>query len=176
VTDIVKIALAVGRDEFVSMYSMPLLAGSNAITQSERLTLSASEISLDWSDRTFRLPQNETPTGEMDPNLAIFPVKKVQPIFPNMVTVGRNTNNDIVLADASISKLHAFFEPGEAPNSFVLKDAASTNGTFVDERRVPKSGKGIAVSLRSQVRFGNLSFTLLDAGACWDLVHGVQGA
>jgi hypothetical protein len=174
VTDIVKLALAVGRAEFVAMHPMPFLAGSNTMTQYERPTLgTALEIRLEWSDLTsVRSAEQKTPPPQQPPTLAIFPIRKVQPIFPNMITVGRTSNNDIVLADASVSKFHAYFEPQRSEsNDLLLSDAASTNGTFVDEQRIAKDGPGVAVSLRSQIRFGKVSFALLDAGACWDLVN-----
>jgi hypothetical protein len=45
----------------------------------------------------------------LEPALMVLPVRKVQSTFPDMITVGRTANNDIVLADMSVSKFHAFF-------------------------------------------------------------------
>lgn len=54
------------------------------------------------------------------------------------VTIGRGTDNDVVLADASVSKAHAVLErDGER---FVVVDQGSTNGVFVDGERALGGG------------------------------------
>src|SRR6185295_3928038 len=50
------------------------------------------------------------------------------------VTLGRHPANTLRLADREVSKEHAAIEP--TPNGFVLKDLGSSNGTFVNGRRV----------------------------------------
>lgn len=50
------------------------------------------------------------------------------------VTIGRVTGNDIVLPKANISKRHARIIRGE--RGFVVVDAKSTNGTFINGRRI----------------------------------------
>jgi hypothetical protein len=54
--------------------------------------------------------------------------------FANMVSLGRSSNNDIVVEHTSISKLHAFFR--ESPDGTLLTDSGSRNGTTVDGRRL----------------------------------------
>ncbi len=93
------------------------------------------------------------------------PLIKVQDQFPSMITLGRTQNNDVVVADTSISKFHAFFRVG--PGLIELADAGSRNGTFVGEKRLdPK----VMTRLKpgEYVRFARLSFQLLDATRCWD--------
>jgi pSer/pThr/pTyr-binding forkhead associated (FHA) protein len=54
------------------------------------------------------------------------------------VTVGRCPTADITIGDASISRRHCqfFLDPY---GSLVVRDLASKNGVFVDERRVDKA-------------------------------------
>ena len=82
--------------------------------------------------------------------------------FPRIVTVGRTKNNDIVLADISISKFHAFFKEEGAKLS--LTDGESRNGTFVDGQRVltTKQGKPTVLKGGSQVKFGALEFRFIE--------------
>jgi hypothetical protein len=67
--------------------------------------------------------------------LYVFPLKKTAVnAFAMMVTVGRAANNDIVLPYDSISKFHAYFS--SSPQGWVLTDAHSTNGSYVQGRRI----------------------------------------
>jgi pSer/pThr/pTyr-binding forkhead associated (FHA) protein len=56
------------------------------------------------------------------------------PIRVPVVNVGRADYNDIVLADESVSTVHAKLQRREGV--WVLVDLDSTNGTFVDGERV----------------------------------------
>ncbi|MDQ3986805.1 MAG: FHA domain-containing protein [Actinomycetota bacterium] len=50
------------------------------------------------------------------------------------LTVGRSDKCDLVLDDAYVSQMHArIFSRGE---SFVLEDMGSTNGTYLNQRRI----------------------------------------
>jgi hypothetical protein len=96
--------------------------------------------------------------------LQVYPVKNTgRSPFPRIVTVGRTKNNDIVLADISISKFHAFFK--EEGGQFFLADAESRNGTFVDGERAlaTKQGKPTGLKSGSRVKFGGLEFRFVDA-------------
>ncbi len=51
-----------------------------------------------------------------------------------IVSVGRDQGNTLVLPDGSVSRLHAHIEP--RGNFYLIRDHASTNGTFVNEMLV----------------------------------------
>lgn len=51
-----------------------------------------------------------------------------------LVSIGTLPENDLALADATVSRRHAVIE--ETPNGYVLRDLDSTNGTFVDGVRI----------------------------------------
>jgi S1-C subfamily serine protease len=77
---------------------------------------------------------------------APFPTEK--PI--KSISIGRNPNNNFVISNPSVSQQHAILEV--YPNDqLVLIDVGSTNGTFVENKKIQKSW----VSAYSQVRFGN---------------------
>jgi len=95
--------------------------------------------------------------------LRVYPVKHTgRSPFPRIVTVGRTKNNDIVLADISISKFHAFFK--EEGGQFFLADGESRNGTFVEnERAMPtKQGKPTLLKSGVRVKFGAVEFRFID--------------
>lgn len=51
-----------------------------------------------------------------------------------IVSIGRDPGNSLVLPDPSVSRLHAQIEP--KGNFYLIRDHASTNGTFVNEMLV----------------------------------------
>ncbi|MEZ0228659.1 MAG: FHA domain-containing protein [Planctomycetota bacterium] len=54
--------------------------------------------------------------------------------FTAMITIGRASNNDIILPYEEISKFHAFFLEG--PSGWALADAQSMNGTWLTGGRL----------------------------------------
>ncbi|MBN2044691.1 MAG: FHA domain-containing protein [Anaerolineales bacterium] len=64
---------------------------------------------------------------------------KVFPLMKNEVTIGRDINNEIVINDAEVSRKHCRLTMAE--DSFSIEDLGSTNGTWINERRI--SGRHI---------------------------------
>jgi hypothetical protein len=57
----------------------------------------------------------------------------------DVITVGRDISNDIVINDQQVSRRHARFERQEKnPLHFVVEDLGSSNGTFVNKERLTK--------------------------------------
>lgn len=52
----------------------------------------------------------------------------------DQLTIGKDAANDLVLPDATVSRLHAVIERFEA--AWVLRDVGSRNGTFVNGERI----------------------------------------
>jgi hypothetical protein len=80
-------------------------------------------------------------------------------------TIGRRGDNDIVLEDLSVSASHAWIMNQQ--NHYVIMNTLSTNGTFVNGKRIHEA------TLRhgDRVRFGQVEFTFLTrergAGGAW---------
>ncbi len=51
-------------------------------------------------------------------------------------TIGRKSENDVVIADASASRFHAELDYDPQQDALVLNDLGSTNGTFVNRERL----------------------------------------
>jgi hypothetical protein len=104
----------------------------------------------------------------------VFPIRKTErSIIARFYSVGQTRNNDVVIRDVTVSKFHAFFQDADDGKGFVLLDARSTNGTFVNEGRVPRQGLGNPVPVRSgdRVRFGGVELSFLTAQELCDLVR-----
>jgi hypothetical protein len=68
---------------------------------------------------------------------------RVFPLEARGVTIGRDRGRDVVLDDRQVSRLHATIE--EVGDNFLLKDAGSVNGTFLNGLRLTGAS---AITLR----------------------------
>lgn len=71
--------------------------------------------------------------------------------FKNMITVGRASNNDIVLDEPSVSKFHAYLKVG--PKGWLLCDAGSKYGTALNGIRIA-SNKPVELESGALVSLG----------------------
>lgn len=101
------------------------------------------------------------PAKRKSRRLEVYPLaKKPNAPFPDMITVGRTPNNDVVLRDVTVSRLHAFFKHKGA--AWQVADGGSKNGTFLDgaalaPRRETALGSG------QVVKIGDLELTFYSA-------------
>lgn len=86
----------------------------------------------------------------------VDPVPSEYSLFKDQVSVGRGEDNDVVIPHASVSRAHARLIKRDG--TYELMDLNSTNGTFVDDRRV--SGATATVGSGSRLRFGDVQFVL----------------
>jgi pSer/pThr/pTyr-binding forkhead associated (FHA) protein len=86
------------------------------------------------------------------------------------ISVGRAEKNDVAIPDMSLSIFHAFFTQ-HADGRFLLQDAGSKNGTFIDDRAVPAQAQGPAMPVQdgALVRFGQVELTFLGAAGFYNL-------
>jgi pSer/pThr/pTyr-binding forkhead associated (FHA) protein len=96
-------------------------------------------------------------------------VKRGDNPWRERILIGRAPNNDVVLRDVSISKLHAWFEVDGGV--FRLHDAQSVNGTWVDGQRLLADGP-VIVRSGTQIRFGRMCCELLGSAALSGTLRG----
>ncbi len=92
-----------------------------------------------------------------DIDMAIHPLaKKAGASFPDRITIGRTTNNDLAIADHSISRLHAYLR--SQATGWVVADAGSKNGSWLrGEPLEPRKEKPIRS--REVLRLGDVDLT-----------------
>jgi pSer/pThr/pTyr-binding forkhead associated (FHA) protein len=83
--------------------------------------------------------------------------------WTDRVLIGRAANNDIVLRCDAVSKLHAYLR-GQS-EAWLLYDARSANGTWMNGERVPAEADGAQVLAGASLRFGSLRCELLDSAS-----------
>ena len=84
-------------------------------------------------DRSYFSPSTESQIAK---TLVVEIRKQSSPAPSNMICVGRAADNDIVLANQTISKLHSYFLASKDQELYEIVDANSTNGTLVNSIRL----------------------------------------
>ena len=74
----------------------------------------------------------------------------------DVYAVGRETSNNILIPDPSVSAHHARLKPG--PDGWYVEDLNSSNGTYVNQRRVSYA----KLTNGDIIRFGNVDTEFLD--------------
>jgi hypothetical protein len=88
----------------------------------------------------------------------VFEVKKgaAMNAFGLGITVGRTDNNDIAVADASVSRFQGYFQLNPRTGTWTFTDAGSTNGTFLNGKRVAPS-RPEPLGACAAISFGHVS-------------------
>jgi class 3 adenylate cyclase len=87
-------------------------------------------------------------------------------------SIGRATTNDIVVEDAAASRHHVEIRVDEAENTVAIVDLDSTNGTFVNHKRI--SGE-CALKANDVIRIGQVIFNLVSPGDEFETKRGASG-
>jgi hypothetical protein len=91
----------------------------------------------------------------------LYPIaKRDGSLWADRILLGRASNNDIVIRDPSISKLHAYFRTDENGATW-LHDANSSNGTRIDGQALDPSGPGAMVRTGSRLVLGSVATELI---------------
>jgi hypothetical protein len=105
---------------------------------------------------TFQLhaiPKSGYEVPYFGPFAVVQAVKSRDPKAPR-VTVGRTPDNDIVIDDPSVSRLHAWFELKR--KRWQMTDAGSRNGTVIEGVRVPGK-KWVSLGTQANIGIGDVS-------------------
>jgi hypothetical protein len=96
-------------------------------------------------------------------------IKQASNPWPERISLGRARNNDVVLPDNSVSKLHAHYTKDKDDRMFII-DAGSRNGTVVNGKRLA-SNERAEVKFEDTIIIGVLQLVLVTSGMVYDLVH-----
>jgi hypothetical protein len=124
-------------------------------------------------DRPALPPEGLTKLLTSDPaRLGFYPLSKSgSNPWTDRILVGRATNNDIVLRNDRISKLHAYFQCG-ARGIWRVHDARSANGTKVDGSPVPAGDEGVEIRAGQIISFGTIATEVVDSATIYDSLTG----
>ncbi len=150
-TDILILALQLGRKEFVQRFPEPLLVGDGAFDSRP-----------DLQHQETAPPRSP---GEVLPTHIIAALRPSGRVVSDWISIGRGIDNDVVVLDETISKTHAIFARSDT-GRWTLRDAGSKNGTWVGETQL--SDQPIEFQPGSRIRLGDVYLTVVDSGAFWD--------
>jgi len=89
---------------------------------------------------------------------------------PGLTTIGRSAENNVALADLSASRYHAKIMVNEAQSEITLHDLNSTNGTYVNRKRVTTV---VTLNNNDNIRIGHAILNLTSESG--DLRSPVMG-
>jgi hypothetical protein len=133
---------AIGRDALVRTLGVPVLVLEGIVEgdlgPGERIDTPAPERELSMK-KTLELDYRAQ-GGRYQGRMALLAKRNGNP-FPDMISVGRAMNNDIVLLLPTVSKMHGYFR--RADEAWSMTDPRSSNGTLLNgrplERGIPHS-------------------------------------
>jgi hypothetical protein len=88
------------------------------------------------------------------------------------VLVGRAVNNDVVLRDPSVSKVHAHFTRSAAGQWRLHAARASSNPTLVDGKSVDPGGEGVPLRSGATLLFGALRCEFIEGAELYYVLCG----
>ncbi|MEO8840809.1 MAG: FHA domain-containing protein [Kofleriaceae bacterium] len=129
--------LQLGRDEFLASAAPAALVRyrqhGSPFDEPSHLSSRALDDSAEDNRRSEYVTEETLPFGKDLPDeidLELYPLaKKPGASFPDRITIGRTPNNDVVIADTSISRLHAYVK--RVGSGWVVADAGSKNGSWL---------------------------------------------
>lgn len=106
----------------------------------------------------------------LDSALELYPLtKKPGASFPDRITIGRTSNNDIVLLDGSVSRFHAYVRSDG--KSWLIADAGSKNGSWLSgQALVPRKERTLAS--RATLRLGDVDLMFYVAADLFTALGG----
>jgi len=165
VSDVLELALHMNRASFVARFPEAILIGDGTLVPPPSAMTMTMIPTLSF-DETTSVSRKGSPAL---PTALICPVRKARAAGPDTITVGRAPDSDILIADESISKVHARFH--KAGGVLALTDAGSTNGTWLGDRRLNPGDPPVPVTPGTRLRFAMVAMTLVDSGLLWDRIR-----
>jgi pSer/pThr/pTyr-binding forkhead associated (FHA) protein len=104
--------------------------------------------------------------------MELYPLaKKPGASFRDRITIGRTANNDVVIAEHSVSRLHAYVRRA---SGWVVADAGSKNGSWLDEAPLDPRREA-PLPPGAVVRFGDVVLTFYPSEDLFDLLGDDHG-
>ncbi len=149
--DLVSLAQTSTEDDFLARFGPLALVGPTA-PPSEELP------GFRYATEHGRRANGAHPMSTLLESVVYGITKRAGSPFPNIIVIGRAPNSDVWIDDALVSKLHArvAIDPSLG---YLLSDASSANGTFVDDHRLTEKEDRPLVE-GTRVRLGDRAFTV----------------
>lgn len=121
--------------KFMRNHNQPVLLWPEYSNSTEEISsqFKTMQVGLRNTKSSFFSPHTESKVGKI---LVTKLIKQSSDAPAKMICVGRAENNDVIMANKAVSKLHAYFLKTMQGDDYEIVDANSTNGTKVNHRRL----------------------------------------
>ena len=160
--------LQLGREGFLAA-AAPAALVRYRTAGADLAAAAADTMTLDHDEADETLPYSKLLPD--DPDVEVYPLaKKPGASFPDRITIGRTGNNDVVVADTSVSRLHAYVRRDGA--GWVVADAGSKNGSWLGGAALEPRREQPLPS-RAHLRLGDVDLTFYAAAELYGALGGV---
>jgi len=160
---------ALGRDEFLATAAPAAFVRFRAIDVKQEPIDHTLTLEEDVAVDEETLPIGKVTLGDVV-HMEIYPlVKKPGASFPDRITIGRTSNNDIVIADTSISRLHAYAR--RDGRAWVVADGGSKNGSWLRGATL-EARRETPIESRAVLRLGDVDLTFYVAADLYAVLGG----
>jgi hypothetical protein len=163
--------LQLGREEFLASSAPAVLVRYRS--GQEDMDGGSATLTLDQDSETVEetMPHGREFMTREDANIEVYPLsKKPGASFPDRITIGRTPNNDIVIVDHSVSRLHAYVR--HDGKSWIVADAGSKNGSWLDRSSL-EARKERKIGSKAILRLGDVDLTFLTATDLYTVLGGI---
>jgi len=161
--------LQLGRDEFLASAAPAALVRYRALDPDIAMGTQTLTIEEDYPEE----PDHTLPYGKEMPSetdLEVYPLaKKAGASFQDRITIGRTSNNDVVLNDTSVSRLHAYIR--RDGQGWIVADAGSKNGSWLRGTQLD-ARREIALPSRAVIKLGEVELTFYTAADLFAALGG----
>jgi hypothetical protein len=166
--------LTLGRDEFLAAAAPAVLVRLRP-PDPENVTRAAAAAALALDQDVRETVEGRVRHGKFTPEateMEVYPLaKKPGASFLDRITIGRTSNNDVVIAEHSVSRLHAYVRQA---HGWVIADAGSKNGSWLGEQQLePRCEATLAPG--AVLRLGDVDLTFYRSSDLFDLHGGDHG-
>lgn len=159
--------LQLGREEFLAAAAPAALVRYRS-AEDDAASSGVTTLSLD-EEIEETLPHGRVELDDVD--LQIFPLaKKPGAAYPDRITIGRTNNNDVVIADTSVSRFHAYVR--RDGTGWVLADAGSKNGSFLRGEPL-EARRERPLPSRAMLKLGDVELTFYSATDLYAALGGM---
>ncbi len=159
--------IALGRAEFLAAAAPAAFVRHRRGASPDEPALNTLTIDDATVDETVPMLKEDLVEGG---ELEVYPLlKKPGASFPDRITIGRTPNNDVVINEHSVSRLHAYVR--KDGNGWVVADAGSKNGSWLRGKALAARQERALVST-AIVRLGEVDLTFYLAADLFDALGG----
>lgn len=166
--------LALGRDEFLAAAAPAVLIRYPGVARGVRQP-GPTTMTMSLDEDLHQVVDEASARGKFTPESAemeLYPLaKKPGASFRDRITIGRTVNNDVVIADPSVSRLHAYVRQADG---WVVADAGSKNGSWLGHTAL-EPRREVALAPGAALRLGDVRFTFFRAEDLFELMGGDHG-